>query len=147
MQLSPQGQLVPSLTDLPNQSAASFSQLCPFSPEAPSEDIISGSLFPEAQQSHPEIGRFLESYVGHVREGDFRARGSSGGMVNWILEELLRTGQIDGVAHVKACSDPQTDGRFFRYQISRTPAEIRQGAQSRYYPVVFWPSVSSVNMY
>lgn len=135
MQLSPQGQLVPSLTDLPNQSAASFSQLCPFSPEASSEDILSGSLFPEAQQSHPEIGRFLETYVGHVLEGDFRARGSSGGMVNWILEELLRTGQIDGVAHVQACSDPHSDGRFFRYQISRTPAEIRQGAQSRYYPV------------
>ena len=135
MQLSPHGQLVPSFKDLPNQSAAAFSQLCPFSPEAPSEDILSASLFPEASQSHPEIGLFLETYVGHVLEGDFRARGSSGGMVTWILEELLRTGQIDGVAHVKACSDPQTDGRFFRYAISRTPAEIRQAAQSRYYPV------------
>ena len=135
MQLSPHGQLVPSLTDLPNQSAVAFSQLCPFSPEAPSEDILSDSLFPEASQSHPQIGRFLETYVGHVLEGDFRARGSSGGMVTWILEELLRTGQIDGVAHVKACTDPQTDGRFFRYEISRTPAGIRQAAQSRYYPV------------
>ena len=135
MQFSRYGQLIPSLTGPTSQDANSFPLLCPFSPEAPTEDFISESLFPESRQSHPELGRFLEAYVGHVLEGDFRERGSSGGIVNWILQELLRTGRIDAVAHVQACNDPQTDGRFFRYQISRTPTEIHQGAQSRYYPV------------
>jgi coenzyme F420-reducing hydrogenase beta subunit len=47
----------------------------------------------------------------------------------------LRTGVIDGAAHVVATADPQHEGRFFRYQISRTEAAIRAGAKSRYYPV------------
>jgi coenzyme F420-reducing hydrogenase beta subunit len=31
--------------------------------------------------------------------------------------------------------DPQNEGHFFRYHISRTEEEIRDGAKSRYYPV------------
>jgi coenzyme F420-reducing hydrogenase beta subunit len=48
---------------------------------------------------------------------------------------LLRQGLIDYVAHVVACEDPQQEGRFFRYRISGTEAEVRQGAKSRYYPI------------
>jgi len=55
-------------------------------------------------------------------------------MVSWVLAELLHTGRIDGVAHV-AATDPQREGRFFRYRISRTEDEILAGAKSRYYPV------------
>src|ERR1051326_6602856 len=56
-------------------------------------------------------------------------------MVTWVANELLRKGLIDGVAHVVATEDPQTNGRYFRYRISRTEVEIRQGAKSRYYPI------------
>jgi coenzyme F420-reducing hydrogenase beta subunit len=42
---------------------------------------------------------------------------------------------IDGVAHVYATEDPQSDRRFFRYRISRTEEDIRHGAKSRYYPI------------
>jgi coenzyme F420-reducing hydrogenase beta subunit len=56
-------------------------------------------------------------------------------MVSWVLAELLRTGVIDGAAHVVPVADPQRDGRFFRYRISRTEDEVREGAKSRYYPV------------
>jgi len=135
MQFNRQGNLIPSSVFTNDLRSSLFPQLCPFSPQAPTEDWISHSLFPESRQSHPEIGRFLATYVGSVSEGNYRTHGSSGGMLTWLLEELLRTGLIDGVAHVKACHNPQTNGRFFRYQISRTPEEIHQGAQSRYYPV------------
>ena len=135
MQFNGQGNLIPVNVQTKDLRSRLFPQLCPFSPEAPTEDFLSESLFPESRQSHPEIGRFLAAYVGYVSEGNFRERASSGGMLTWLLEELLRTGQIDGVAHVKACNNPQSDGRFFRYQTSRTPEEIHQGAQSRYYPV------------
>jgi coenzyme F420-reducing hydrogenase beta subunit len=56
-------------------------------------------------------------------------------MVSWVLEELLRRGLVDGVAHVAAVEDPQAEGKFFRYRIARTVEEIRAGAKSRYYPV------------
>jgi coenzyme F420-reducing hydrogenase beta subunit len=46
---------------------------------------------------------------------------------------LLRTGAVDGVAHVAPC-DPET-GRYFAYRISRSFSELNSGAKSRYYPV------------
>jgi coenzyme F420-reducing hydrogenase beta subunit len=56
-------------------------------------------------------------------------------MVSWIAAELLRTGKIDAVAHVAPMPDPQGDGRFFRYRISRSQDQIGGGAKSRYYPI------------
>ncbi|WP_330970821.1 coenzyme F420 hydrogenase/dehydrogenase beta subunit N-terminal domain-containing protein, partial [Lysobacter sp. A3-1-A15] len=81
------------------------------------------------------VGRFEAAYVGHVAEQDFRLRGSSGGMVSWVATELLRKGMIDAVAHVVAAEQPDREGRFFRYRISRSARDVRAGAQSRYYPV------------
>lgn len=111
-----------------------FDRICPFSPTAADEDTISDDLYPEAPR-YPTIGRFIGAHVGHVAEEAFRERGSSGGLVSWTLEELMKKGLIDGAAHVVPVADPQTDGRFFRYRIARTEAEIREGAKSRYYPV------------
>ena len=110
-----------------------FPALCPFSPSAADEDAISDALYPDAPR-HATVGRFLSAYVGHVAEEGFRARGSSGGMVSWVLEELMREGLIDGAAHVVP-TDPAGDGRLFAYRVSRTPEGIREGAKSRYYPV------------
>jgi coenzyme F420-reducing hydrogenase beta subunit len=81
------------------------------------------------------LGHFQTAYVGYAAEENFRMQGSSGGMVSWVATELLRKGLIDGVAHVVATTDPQTEGRYFTYRISRTEAEISEGAKSRYYPV------------
>jgi coenzyme F420-reducing hydrogenase beta subunit len=112
-----------------------FSRICPFSPSARNEDELAAELFPETGHRHALLGRYRTAYVGHVAEGDFRAQGSSGGMVSWVLTELLRAGLIDGAVHVAATVDPQREGRFFRYRISRNEADIRAGAKSRYYPV------------
>lgn len=114
--------------------SARFAQICPFSPAARDEDEIAGALFPQARFRDPRIGRFEAAYVGHAAETDFRATGSSGGMVSWVAAELLSKGLIDGVAHVVP-ANPVADGRFFDFRISRTPAEVREGARSRYYPV------------
>ncbi|WP_025229380.1 Coenzyme F420 hydrogenase/dehydrogenase, beta subunit C-terminal domain [Fimbriimonas ginsengisoli] len=111
-----------------------LARTCPFSPSASNEDQIAADLFPAAEP-HETIGRFIAAHVGYVATGGFRERGSSGGMVSWVLEELMRRGLIDGAAHVAPVAEPETDGRFFRYRISRSPDEIREGAKSRYYPV------------
>jgi coenzyme F420-reducing hydrogenase beta subunit len=108
---------------------------CPFSPYAKNENELAAELFPFAKQRDGFIGSFQTAYVGYAAEDDFRLQGSSGGMVSWVAAELMRKGLIDGVAHVVATEDPQKEGRFFRYKISRTEQEIREGARSRYYPV------------
>ncbi len=107
-----------------------FARVCPFSPSARDEDAIAGDLFPEAP-AHPAIGRSLASYVGYAETEGFRERGSSGGMVSWVLAELLEGGLVDAVAHVA----PNEEGRLFGYRISRTRGEVDGGAKSRYYPV------------
>lgn len=106
---------------------------CPFSPRAADETEIARSRFSAARHDDEKIGRFMAAWVGHVAEAPFREQGSSGGMVSWVAAELLRTGAVDGVAHVTT-EDPAS-GHFFRYCISRSPEEVGRGAKSRYYPV------------
>lgn len=127
------GQLKPD-GEWSSARSAAFSRICPFSPAARDEDEIAGDLFPHASHRDPRIGRFEAAYVGHAAEDGFRAGGSSGGMVSWVAAELLSKGLVDGVAHV-APADPAADDRFFAYRISRSAAEVRQGAHSRYYPI------------
>ena len=127
------GQLKPRGTWAAEPSAA-FANICPFSPDAANEDEIAAERFPEPAARDALIGSFEAAYVGHVAEGEYRAGGSSGGMVSWVAAELLRRGLIDGVAHVVPV-DPGGDGAFFRYRISRSVEEVQQGARSRYHPV------------
>jgi coenzyme F420-reducing hydrogenase beta subunit len=111
----------------------SFAATCPFSPAAANEDMIAAERFPVAPAADGRIGRFEAAYVGHAAENPFRRDGSSGGLTSWVAAELLRTGAVDGVAHV-APSDASS-GRLFDYRISRSLDELSAGAKSRYYPV------------
>lgn len=112
--------------------SAKVTPVCPFSGETPNEDQIAAKLFsaPDARRDD-RIGWSRSIWAGYVAEGDFRARGSSGGMGNWMAAELLRLGEVDAIIHVK----PDADGRLFSFAISRTFAELRRGAKSRYYPI------------
>lgn len=112
-----------------------FAHLCPFSPISENEDGLAKGLFPDAAKTDPHLGRLETTFVGHVAEGAFRASGSSGGMVTWVATELLRCGLVDAVAHVVESSGPASDGRMFRYALSRDPHGLSAGAKSRYYPV------------
>ena len=111
-----------------------FAQICPFSPEAKDETAIAQKGFGVSRQHDSRLGQFEAAYVGHVCENDYRENGSSGGMVSWVAAELLARGLIDGIAHVVPVH-PETEGRFFKYRISRSASELREGAKSRYYPV------------
>lgn len=136
MKLDRYGQYKPSASlEWLRTPSLSFSRTCPFSPMAKNEDELAAEHFPTAPHQDPLIGWYQTAYVGYVAEGSFRDSGSSGGMVSWVAAELLRNGLVDGIAHVVAIDNPQKEGRFFRYQISRTEEEIHAGAKSRYYPV------------
>ncbi|MFC7536062.1 Coenzyme F420 hydrogenase/dehydrogenase, beta subunit C-terminal domain [Sphingomonas sp. GCM10030256] len=114
--------------------SAAFARACPFSPSAPNEDDIAHQRFPAPAHHDGKIGSFEAAYVGHVAEEGFRMNGSSGGLVSWVAAELLRSGAVDGVAHVSP-AHPRPDGAFFRYGISRDLGTLNAGAKSRYYPI------------
>jgi coenzyme F420-reducing hydrogenase beta subunit len=135
MKFDKYGQLIPTgPKSWMNKPSESFYHTCPFSPGAVTEDILAAELFPLHANASAGLGRYEKAYVGHVAEDDYRMQGSSGGMVTWVATELLKRGLIDGVAHVVASEDPQAEGNFFHYRISRTEEDIRAGAKSRYYP-------------
>jgi coenzyme F420-reducing hydrogenase beta subunit len=132
MALDQYGQFKPSGDqDFLTNRTATIANACPFSPHARNEDDIGALRFPAAPNEDDRLGWFEAAYVGAVAEGQYRATGSSGGMVSWVAAELLRRGLVDGIAHVR----PSADGLFFRYAISRTSEEVQAGAKSRYYPV------------
>lgn len=108
--------------------------VCPFSNDGPNEDDLGMQLFGDSGQHDASVGYYESLYIGHVAEGKFREKGTSGGIITWMLTELLQTGKVDAVCHVKKVDHPD-DGLLFRYGISRTPDEIIAGAKSRYYPV------------
>ena len=117
------------------QEAAAL-EVCPFSGQGPNEDAIGRELFGEDNESreHDRIGFHRATYAGHVNEGGYRDRGSSGGMGSWVLTELMRRDKIDAVIHVGAVS-PEENGRLFEFKISRSIEEVNERAKSRYYPV------------
>jgi coenzyme F420-reducing hydrogenase beta subunit len=115
--------------------SAPFTNTCPFSPAAAKEDTIAADLYPTAPNIDSHLGRYQTAYVGYAAEENFRMQGSSGGMVTWVASELLRKGLINAVAHVVASGNPLAEGKYFKYRISTTEEEIRQGAKSRYYPI------------
>ncbi len=137
MQLSPIGTYRPSFAALANLSAEQTEQavtVCPFSNVGPNETEIGQTLYRESATFDLRLGYYAELCVGHVSEVPYRERGSSGGVLTWILVELLATGAVDAVVHVKRVKSGD-DNTLFRYAISRTISEVQNGAKSRYYPI------------
>ena len=108
-------------------------RVCPFSSGSASETQIGERVFSgEGARRHPVIGRYRGCYVGFVREGDYRARGSSGGVGKWVLAELLQRGAVDAVIQIT----PRVGGdRLFDYARHDTVAGVLEGSRSAYYPV------------
>ncbi len=122
------------LSDLDGSTADMVSSVCPFSGDARNEDSIGEDLYGGSPEiSHHEVtGYYREIVAGHVVSGDFRERGTSGGMTSWLLHELLGAGQVDGVIHV-ASTPGGLPGALSQYRISRTVDELLSGRKSRYH--------------
>lgn len=100
------------------------------------EDDIGRKLYKNIDniQHDNRIGYYLSCYAGYVAEGEYRKNASSGGMGTWIFKELFKQDLIDGVIHVKENKDSKSSV-MFKYDISRTVEEIKEGAKTKYYPV------------
>lgn len=102
------------------------------------ETQIADSLYGKIEgiQFDEQIGYYYSLYAGHVSEGSYRENASSGGMGTWVFKELFDQDLIDGVIHVKENKNKESN-ILFKYDISRSIEEIKEGAKTRYYPVEF----------
>ncbi|MCR2823825.1 Coenzyme F420 hydrogenase/dehydrogenase, beta subunit C-terminal domain [Lederbergia panacisoli] len=109
--------------------------VCPFSSDSKNETEIGKELFGHNEKTsfNKYTGYYIKNYVGHVKEGEYREKGSSGGMANWISAQLLNKKLVDAVIHVKSVNN--SNQVLFKYQISHSESELYNGAKSRYYPI------------
>ncbi|RYM93677.1 Coenzyme F420 hydrogenase/dehydrogenase, beta subunit C-terminal domain [Bifidobacterium animalis] len=108
--------------------------ICPFANSSLNEDTLGKELFSKQNgiRHNDEIGYYLKTYVGYAISDGFRDRGSSGGMVSWIIAQLFTKNKIDAVIHVKESPE---QGLMYSYQVSHSIEEMETGAKSKYYPI------------
>lgn len=117
--------------------------VCPFSVFAPDEDALASELGFDVLPRDSRLGHVDSLWAGHAIEGDYRVRGSSGGLLSWMLAEVLRSTAAETVVHVHA-QDTSDEGRLFKFGISRSAEEVIQNAKTRYYPVSFEEAIKTV---
>ena len=109
-------------------------EVCPFSDKAENESQISSKEFKNCTKKDEYLGHYMGLYAGHVSEGDYRKRGTSGGVITWICSELLRKNLADYIIQVRS-EEGGGSQSLFSYQISSSVAEVKAASKSRYYPV------------
>lgn len=110
--------------------------ICPFS-AVENESSLADEIFSTALNFDERVGKFEDIYIGSVSNEKHRTSSSSGGLISWLLCEMLNEGAIDGVVHVRPSDSVEGISTAYQYAISSTPEEIRLGAGSKYYPVSF----------
>lgn len=107
-------------------------RVCPFSNDSKNEDVLARELYPDAEFSDDYLGKYRSTYVGYVKEGDFRDKGGSGGIGKWLLQELMKRNLVDYVIQV---SPEVVDGDLFSYRVYKQGEDLTSGAKSAYYPI------------
>lgn len=109
-------------------------KVCPFFLKNENEDVLGKEYYANIEdiQYRKETGYFLGSYYGYSMENNHRARGASGGLTTWLLENLLSQGKIDFVVCVTPNNDPE---KLFKFQVLSSIEDVRNAAGSAYYPV------------
>lgn len=108
-------------------------QVCPFTNISFNEDYLSDFFIDYKEQYQQNIGYYLAHYAGFVKDNKQRETSSSGGILSWLLVQLLKNNEIDGVIHVGDYID--NEEALMGYKISFTKDQILQNRKSRYYPV------------
>ncbi|MCE5278147.1 MAG: Coenzyme F420 hydrogenase/dehydrogenase, beta subunit C-terminal domain [Planctomycetaceae bacterium] len=108
--------------------------VCPFGDQGEDEDTIARRLFGSVPgiQHRRETGYFIRSFAGAVADEAQRAASTSGGIITWLVQDLLKSKAVDAAVCVGPGPSPD---RLFEYKIIRTAEEIEQCRKSRYYPV------------
>ena len=134
IEMTSAGQYVAVLVD-EEASLEAASAVCPFFDHGLNEDALVPTHLQQGSEYHPDIGWYRMLFAGYANDNDFRESGSSGGITNWLAAELLSTGMVDGVIHVKPAEHVSPGGLLFEYALSNDVSGLKSGAKSKYYPV------------
>ncbi len=125
---TPEGSLRPLAS--PQLDEATISQIYATCPGTHLEAL------PEEERSKqgevdPIWGSLGRVVVAHAGDPEVRFRAATGGVLTALAMHLLESGQVDFVIHAGASEEQPS---FGVRRISRTPAEVLEGAGSRYGP-------------
>lgn len=115
-------------------SKAKVLDVCPFSGVSKNEDEVSEIFFDKNLRRTKEIGKYISCYAGHVKIGDFRKKGSSGGFAKWVGYELLKRNKIDYFVQLQPNRDASNTEFLFDYNICGDADDVLKGSKSAYYP-------------
>lgn len=109
-------------------------QVCPFSDRGDNEDILASGLFAQVpgMQHKSETGFYLNCLVGYSQRPGQRWSGSSGGMVTWTLQALLRSRMVDFVVCVRPAPG---ESALFLFDIFSDEVAVQTASRSCYHPV------------
>jgi coenzyme F420 hydrogenase subunit beta len=108
---------------------------CPFTDQEDDEDTLAQVAFGQTAeiQHTPELGYYLDTYIGYSRVDGHRENGASGGLATWFLETLLTRDMVDKVICVTPY--PGNPQRLFRFAVLDSVEAVRKASRSCYYPV------------
>ena len=135
MKMNDFGNIVATSTEDLDNNKSKVLKICPFSNYAKNEDEISNIVFPMVKKVDAKIGRYIECFAGHVKEGYFRENGSSGGVAKWLGYTLLKENKIDYFVQLLPNQTKDPKQPLFDYVIISDKDEVLKGSKSSYYPV------------
>jgi len=110
-------------------------RVCPFFDHNTHQDDLARMRFASAEgmRQYSVVGFYLDCFIGYSAVYEHRRNGASGGMVTWMLEQLLAKGEIDRVVTVR--NSKSGKGPLFEYTVMDSVPAVRAAASSKYYPV------------
>lgn len=109
--------------------------LCPFSDQSKNEDKLSEIYLAANTNNDSNIGRYEACYAGYVKAGEYRRKGSSGGIIKWLAAKLLEENKIDYFIQLSQSDSADANAPLFRYKVYNKANDIINGSKSSYYPV------------
>lgn len=106
-------------------------KVCPFSDLSKDETQIGELLYKKNTdiKYHPEIGYYLNAFVGYSPVEKDRKSGASGGVTSWLLTELLKRKSVDAIVLIER----KAQTPYFQYTICDNYQEISSYSRSAYY--------------
>ena len=137
MYLNEYGQYKPKVKNF--SGISEIEKICPFTNDKVDEDVIAGELFRETEniKHTDETGFYIDTFVGYTLDEEERLAATSGGLISWLAQYLLKNDLIDYIVCVGPSSE---EGKHFEYQIVNSIEALAKCKKSKYYPV----EVSSV---
>ncbi len=122
-------------------------EVCPFSDKSQNEDHLSKIYLPFNKNTDNHIGRYETCYAGYVKTGEYRKKGSSGGVIKWLATKLLQEKKIDYLIQLSQNDSRDVSQPLFIYKVYNEAEEVINGSKSSYYPVSLFEIVKYIKQH